>query len=157
MTTKADVSSANWAALVDAGPAIARAVAASAGSSGQTEQELEAFIEFLSESGAATDRGTVVGELLADVGGRLATGTPAPDGDAYMNGLELARRAGAIAAVELEPDEARAVRAWYLAAATRVARAAREGGIAGLGGSDISAWERETLQTIADALGVSEE
>jgi hypothetical protein len=34
-----------------------------------------------------------------------------------------------------------------------VAEAAREGGVLGIGATDVSTWERETLQSIADALG----
>ena len=73
-----------------------------------------------------------------------------------MDGLEQARRAGALIAVELDPAEATAVRAWYLAGAQRVAAAAKEGGVLGIGGADISTWEQETLQAIADALGADQ-
>jgi hypothetical protein len=153
LTSKADISLGNWAALVDAAPAIARAVSASAGRAGQSVGELDAFVQFVSD--AAVDGGGpgLLDQLVADVSGRLAAGIPPVSGDVYADGLELARRAGAIVAVELEPEEATAVRAWYLASARRVAEAAREGGLLGIGASEVSAWERETLQAIADALG----
>ena len=154
MTTKADISPGNWAALVSAAPAIARAVSASAGSTGQSERELDAFVQFVSDAatGAGGDGG-ILEALVADVSGALAAGVDSATGDAYMEGLEQARRAGAIVAVEMEPGEATAVRAWYLAAAARVAASAREGGVLGLGGEDVSTWEHETIQGIADALG----
>ena len=152
MTTKADISLANWAALVDAAPAIARAVSASGGSAGRSVQELDAFIQFVSDStgGPGED---LVEQLSADVAGRLAAGIKPSGDDAYTEGLEQARRAGAIVAVELDPAEATALRAWYLAGAQRVAAAAKEGGVLGIGGADVSSFERETLQAIADALG----
>ena len=153
MSTKADISSANWAALVDAAPAIARAVASSAGGSSQSVAELDAFVQFVSDAAVASDGQGLLDQLVADVSGRLAAGVPPVGGDAYMDGLELARKAGAIVAVELEPDEATAVRAWYLAAAARVAKSVREGGVLGIGSTDVSTWERETIQSIADALG----
>lgn len=153
MTTKSDITPASWAALVDAGPAIARAVAASAGSAGQSGQELNAFIHFVSDSATDLAGQGILDRLVADISGRLAAGVPPVQSDVYMEGLEQARRAGAIVAVELEPAEAAAVRAWYLMAATLVARAAREGGVLGIGATDVSRWERETLQAIADALG----
>lgn len=153
MTTKADVSPGNWAALVSAGPAIARAVSASAGSTDRSEAELDAFVQFVSDAAAGASGDDLLGQLVADVANRLAVGVDPVSGDAFAEGLEQARRAGAILAVELEPGEATAIRGWYLAAATRVARAAREGGILGIGASDVSTWERETIQSIADALG----
>jgi hypothetical protein len=153
MTTKSDISVGNWAALVDAAPSIARAVAASAGGTSQSEGELDAFVQFVSDAAVASDGAGVLDQLVADVNSRLAAGVEPPAGDVYMEGLEQARRAGAIIAVELQPGEATAVRAWYLAAASRVAQAAKEGGVLGIGSSDVSTWERETLQAIAEALG----
>jgi hypothetical protein len=153
MTTKADITPANWAALVDAAPAIARAVSAAAGPTSRTEHELDAFVQFVSDAGTQGGAGGLLDQLVADVAARLATGVETPTGDAYMDGLEQARRAGAVLAVEVEPEEAIAVRAWYLEAGRRVAAAAREGGVLGIGGKDVSAWERDTARAIADALG----
>jgi hypothetical protein len=153
MTTKADISPGNWAALVSAAPAIARAVSASSGSTGQSEGELDAFVQFVSDAAVSAGDQDVLGQLVGDISNILAVGVDSVGGDAYMEGLEQARRAGAILAVELDPAEAAAVRAWYLDAARRVAEAAREGGVLGIGATDVSTWERETLQSIADALG----
>jgi hypothetical protein len=154
VSTKADVSAANWAVLVHAAPSIARAVSAAAGSTGQSEQELDAFVQFVSNSGGAHDDPSVLGQLVADVNTLLTTGVPPVSGDAHMEGVEQARRAGAIVAVELEPAEADAIRAWYLAGAQAVAAAAREGGVLGIGAVDVSPWERDIIRSIADALGV---
>jgi hypothetical protein len=153
MTTKSDVSPGNWAALVSAGPAIARAVSASAGSTDRSEAELGAYVEFVSDAAIGASGEDVLGQLVADVSNLLAVGVEPVSGDAFAEGLEQSRRAGAILAVELEPDEATAIRGWYLAAASRVAQAAREGGVLGIGASDVSTWERETIQSIAEALG----
>jgi hypothetical protein len=153
MTTKADIAPGNWAALVSAAPAIARAVSASSSSTGQSEGELDAFVQFVSDAAVSAGDQDVLGQLVGDISNLLAVGVDPVGGDAYMEGLEQARRAGAILAVELEPGEAGAVRAWYLEAARRVAEAAREGGVLGIGATDVSTWERETLQAIADAIG----
>ncbi len=155
MTSKPDISPGNWAALVSAAPAIARAVSASAGSTGQSEAELDAFVQFVSDATVSHDGRDVLGQLVGDVGNLLAIGVEPVSGDPYMEGLEQARRAGAIVAVELEPSEAVAIRAWYLAAAQRVAEAASEGGVLGIGSTDVTTWERETIQAIADALGAN--
>lgn len=153
MSTKADLSPTNWAALVAAAPAIARAVSASSGSSKQSETELNAFVQFVSDAAAGAGDGDILGQLVSDIGSLLAVGVEPVSGDALTDGLEQARRAGAIVAVELEPAEADAIRAWYLAAAHAVAAAAREGGLLGIGATDVSTWERQTIQSIADALG----
>lgn len=153
MTTKSDISPGNWAALVSAGPAIARAVSASSGSASQSERELDAFVQYVSGAAVAADGESVLAALVTDVGNLLAVGVEPVAGDAYTEGLEQARRAGAIVAVELEPEEADAVRTWYLDAARRVAAAASDGGVLGIGSKDVSTWERETIQSIADALG----
>lgn len=153
MSTKSDLSPVNWAALVAAAPAIARAVSASAGSTDNSETELDAFIQFVSDAAAGAGADGVLGQLVSDVNALLAVGVPPSSGDAFSDGLEQARRAGAIVAVELEPAEADAIRAWYLAAAQAVAAAASEGGILGIGATDVSTWERQTIQSIADALG----
>lgn len=153
MTTKADLSAPNWAALVAAAPAIARAVSASSASSGHSETELHAFVQFVSDAAAGAGTDDVLGQLVSDVSALLAVGVEPVSGDAHTDGLEQARRAGAIVAVELDPAEADAVRAWYLSAAQAVATAAREGGVLGIGSTDVSTWERQTIQSIADALG----
>ena len=155
MTTKADISPANWAALVDAAPAIARAVAASAGSAADSETELGAFIEFVATGADEAGAQGLVDQLVMDVRGRLASGGLPAGADAYMDALELARRAGAILAVEVDAGEATAIRAWYLAAAMRVARASREGGVLGVGSQEVSSRERETIAAIADALAAA--
>jgi hypothetical protein len=153
MTAKADISPANWAALVDAGPAIARAVSASGGGTRQSEQELAAFIAYVGE--AAIDHGTesLLGQLIGDVAARLAIGVAPAEGDVYADGLEKARKAGAILAVEADAEEGQAIRTWLLAAARKVAAVAKDGAVLGIGGAEVSDWERETIQSIADALG----
>jgi hypothetical protein len=155
MTTKSDVSPGNWAALVSAGPAIARAVSASAGSTDRSEAELDAYVQFVSDAATGASGDDLLGQLVEDISNLLAVGVAPVSGDAFAEGLEQSRRAGAILAVELEPGEATAIRGWYLAAASRVAQAAREGGILGIGSTDVSTWERETIQSIADALGAN--
>lgn len=153
MTSKADISVGNWAALVDAAPAIARAVSASGGNADRSVKELDAFIQFVSDAATGGQGGALVEQLIADISGRLAAGVEPASSDAYTDGLELARRAGAILAVEVEPNEATGIRAWYLAAASRVAEAARDGGVLGIGSTEVSDWERDTLQALAEALG----
>jgi hypothetical protein len=147
-----------WLELTDAAPAIARAVASVSGSAGQSEVELDAFLTLLHETGdAQSDAGSnLLGRLVSDVKGRLAGGISMPETDAMTDGQQAARKAGAL--LEIYPDaaQAREVRLWLLDVARRVAQSARDGGVFGIGGQEISSAESDTLLSIGDALGLSE-
>jgi hypothetical protein len=157
MSERRAFTSEQWQALVDAPPAIARAVASVAGSAGQTETELGAFLELVDQA-AADAPGGLLGALVGDVHGRLAGGLPPePRPDPFMDGLEAARRAGAILSVQADPADAARVRAWLLSVAQVVASAAREGSVLGIGGEQVSHREEQTIAAIRDALGVGSE
>jgi hypothetical protein len=155
MTNRESFSQEQWLALVEAGPAIARAIASTAGSSGQSETELGAFVQLVEQAAADAPAG-LLGDIVADTYGRLAGGLPdARSADPYMGGIEAARRAGAILDVQADPAEAQRARAWYLSIAQRVAEATHEGGVLGIGGEQVSQFEREAIKAIADALGAT--
>jgi len=106
MTDRQAFTQEQWLALVEAAPAIARAVASTAGSAGQSESELGAFIQLVEQAAADAPIG-LLGAVVGDTYGRLAGGLPAPDrSDLYMAGIEAARRAGAILDVQADPSEA---------------------------------------------------
>lgn len=145
-----------WQALLDTAPAIARAVAATAGSAGETRTELSAFIDMVAEADS-DNPGGLLGAIIADLYGRLAGGMPDDRaGEPYMHGLEAARVAGAILSAEADPVEGREAAAWFLLVANRVAQAAREGAFLGIGGQRVSVHETEAIAAIRDALGISE-
>lgn len=146
-----------WQQLVEAAPAVARAVSAAAGSRGKTELELEAFLRLLEETRNDTDGHGLLGELTADIHSRLSTGTLGLQvDDVVADGIHAARQAGALLGIEDDEHDARAVRYWLMEVARTVASASREGGILGIGGRDVSAPEQETMAAIADALGMTE-
>jgi len=149
-----------WRDLTDAPPAIARAVAVVSGSAAQSEVELDAFLSLLQETAAGhggDGDGTLLTRLVADVQGRLAGGAvAAPDTDAMTDGLQAARRAGALLEIYPDAGQAREVRLWLLDVARRVAQSARDGGMLGIGSQQISNAESDTLLAITDALGLSE-
>jgi hypothetical protein len=146
-----------WQQLQEAGPAIARAVAAAAGSAGQTEAELESFLRLVDRTQTDSTDPELLGQLISEVHTLIAAGSlAAPTEDAIADGIHAARRAGAVLAVVADEQDARAVRLWLLDVARTVAQAAREGGILGLRSEDVSGPERETIAAISDALGLSE-
>lgn len=145
-----------WQALLDAAPAIARAVAATAGSAGETHTELGAFIDMVAEADS-DNPGGLLGAIISDLYGRLAGGTPEDRaGEPYMHGLEAARMAGAILSAEADALEGRQTAAWFLLVAKRVAEAASEGGFLGIGGQRVSPHETEAIAAIRDALGIGQ-
>jgi hypothetical protein len=154
MTRRTDFTTDQWLTLLDAGPAIARAVANVAGSPGQTEDELEAFVDIVQDAASSETGDTLLGDLVTELSQRLATGSvPPPGSDVFYEGIETARRAGAILSVVAEPVHAEAIRDWLMRVAHQVAASAREGGILGLGGEDVSRPEVDAISEIAYALG----
>lgn len=149
-------SEQQWQRLVGAGPQIALAVAASSGSAKQSVAELDAFLRLVDETADESDGDDLLGRLAADTRAKVASGMLTGNTeDAIPNGIHAAREAGAILAVQADESEARALRQWLLQVAHTVASAAREGGMFGIGGEDVSKVERETMQDIADGLGAS--
>lgn len=144
--------------LLEAAPAIARAVAAAGGSGARTETELDAFIGLVDRTAHETSGDTLLGDLVGRLHSALSAGTVGPVGeDVISDGIHAARQAGAILAVLPDEAGAREVRLWLLQVANTVAAAAREGGLFGIGSEDVSRPERDTVGAIADALGVTGE
>jgi hypothetical protein len=156
MTRRSDFTSDQWATLLDAIPQAARAVASAAGSARQTEDELHEFIDLVEDSAAEEAGDLLLGDLVLDLHGMLAAGglaAPADPSTAYIGALETTRRAGAILSVVAEPVQAEAVRDWFAGAMLRVAAAAREGGVLGVGGTAISPGEQVVMSELAEAFG----
>jgi len=98
----------------------------------------------------------LLGALAAATRDKVASGMLAENADdAIPDGIQAAREAGAILAVVADDQQARAIRQWLLQVAHAVASAAREGGLLGIGGKQVSDIERETMAEIADGLGAS--
>ncbi len=153
-----DFSDHQWQRLVEAGPQIALAVAASSGSSAQSVSELDAFLRLVEETADDSDEGGLLGRLAGDTRSKIASGMLRGNtDDAIPDGIHAAREAGAILAVQADEQEVRVLRQWLLRVAHTVASAARDGGVLGLGGEDVSKVERETMAEIADGLGAQGE
>ena len=149
-----DFTEHQWQRLVEAGPQIALAVAASAGSAGQSEAELGAFLRLVDETADDSENAALLGKLAAAARDKVAAGLLTGNSDdAIPVGIHAAREAGAVLAVAAEENDARSIRQWLLQVAHTTAAAAREGGVLGIGGQDVSDRERETMESIADGLG----
>jgi hypothetical protein len=145
-----------WQRLAEAGPQIARAVAASAGRASQSEAELDAVLRLVDQTADESDGAGLLGALAAATRDKIAAGMLTQDPqNAIPDGIQAAREAGAILGVAADEQQARAIRQWLLQIAHTVAGAAREGGLFGIGGKQVSDLERETMADIADGLGAS--
>ncbi|HEX5823079.1 MAG TPA: hypothetical protein VFY18_01350, partial [Candidatus Limnocylindrales bacterium] len=103
---------------------------------------------------APRSRNELLSEVIDAVQDRLATGAPVGPADrAIMDGIEAARKAGAILSTMATPGDASAVRAWLLGVANEVSAAAREGGILGIGGAQVSEPESQLILELSEALG----
>lgn len=151
-----DFSDHQWQRLAEAGPQIALAVAASSGSPKQSVTELDAFLRLVDETADESEAAGLLGPLAAATRDKVASGMLTGNTeDAIPDGIQAAREAGAILAVQADEQEARALRQWLLEVAHTVASAARDGGVLGIGGQDVSKVEQETMAEIADGLGAT--
>jgi hypothetical protein len=156
MTRRTDFTSDQWATLLEAVPMAARAVASAAGHTRQTEDELHEFVDLVEDSAAEEAGDLLLGDLVLDLHGMLASGGVPGPGDpemAYINALETTRRAGAVLGVVADPIQAESVRDWFVRAMLRVAAAAREGGVLGIGATAISPGEQVVISELAEAFG----
>ena len=157
MSTHDQFTPEQWASVVDAAPAIARAVAASAGPAGESVRELVAFEQAVAATVPAGPGSDLLTELVQAVVDRIASGAPAGSPDrAVMDGIEAARKAGAVLDAMATVEGASAVRAWLIEMARVVASAGREGGILGIGGAMVSTPEEQTIEMLSEALGTFE-
>lgn len=156
MTRRTDFTSEQWATLLSAVPLAAQAVAAAAGSSRGSEDELHEFVDLVEDATGEPSGDQLLADLVADLHGQLASGGSPQPGDAetaYTDTLEVCRRAGAYLAVVADPVQADAVRAWTSRALWRVAVAAKEGGLLGIGAEAVSPAEDVVISELAEAFG----
>jgi hypothetical protein len=68
--------------------------------------------------------------------------------------IDSLRQVIALTAKKAKPDEAQGLNQWLVAAAQKVAEAAKEGGFLGFGGTQVSEPEAATIKELSTALGV---
>jgi hypothetical protein len=161
MTTKADFSEEEWATLVRS-PMVAGMAITLADPGGPIEvvKETSAVLKFAIGS-SGEQRDDLVGELARSMR-ELAEQRKNPVGDFKPRGAMAAKeildelsRANGIVSAKATPEEAEAYRAWILESAQRAADAAKEGGFMGFRAELVSEGEKEMLEQVRSALGMS--
>ena len=99
--------------------------------------------------------GTVVAEIIANAEDdqRGQTGKLSLD-EARAGALDACRAAAAAVESKASPEEAYEYKRWVLVVAEKVAAAAKEGGLFGFGGEQVSGAEVATINEIGEALKV---
>jgi hypothetical protein len=161
MTTKADFTEDEWATLVRS-PMVAGVAITLADPGGPIEvvKETSAVLKVVTSS-SSEERDDLVGELAREVRG-LAEQRKNPVGDFKPRGalagkeiVDEISRAGEIVSAKASPEEAEAFRAWIMESAQGAADAAKEGGFMGFHAERVSQGEKDMLEQLRSALGMS--
>ncbi|MET0613860.1 MAG: hypothetical protein ABW142_00320 [Thermoleophilaceae bacterium] len=160
MTTKADFTEDEWATLLRA-PIVAGMAITLADPGGPIEVVKETSAVLKVVTSASSERDDLVGELAREVRG-LAEQRKNPVGDFKPRGalagkeiVDEIARAGEIAGAKASPEDAEAFRAWIMECAQSAADAAKEGGFMGFHAERVSQGEKDMLEQLRSALGMS--
>jgi hypothetical protein len=158
MSTKADYTKEEWDLLVKS-PVMAAMAVIAASPSGPIGvlKEMFAVGKGLWEGAAEGTTNPLIGSLVADLkaGARPAMPTDRPQdlAQAKAQALGACREVAALLGRKA-PGEAEGFKRWLLGSAQRVAEAAKEGGLFGIGGVQVSEAEKTALAEVAQALGM---
>jgi hypothetical protein len=158
MANQTSFTRGEWDLLGDAPLAACAAIALSEPGGG--EREADAVLRGWREAADLFPDSELIQALVRelDPGTREATAPPESPGEPTFDAivdeaLDLCRRAVDLLAGRAAPEEIEDYQRFVLHLARRVAGAAAEGGVFGLGGEPVSRAERAVLREIADALG----
>jgi hypothetical protein len=154
MTKKADFNAEEWSTVVE-GPVLAGMRVVTADRGGTIRESLA-----MGQVYAQARKGRGDSELLDE----LVSSPPSMDqerlraaGDVAAASAERLREALAILEQKASPEEVDAYKRFVVNVAEAVAKAHKEGGFIGIGGTQVSASEQAALDEIAATLGTSAE
>jgi hypothetical protein len=160
MSVKDKFTPEEWKSLLKVPMLAAYAVAGAAPSKqGDFVKEMAAVAEgvFEGEQGAAKDSllGTVIADIVANAEDdkRGQTEKLSPD-EVKTRALDTCRAVAAALETKASPEEAYEYKRWVLVVAEKVASAAKEGGLFGFGGEQISGSEITTINEIGEAISI---
>ena len=122
-------------------------------------REMAAVAQGVSEGEQRAAGGSLLGAVIADIVADAEDGRSGPTervsaGDIRSRALEACRTANAALGAKVSAEEAYEYKRWVLAVAERVASAAKEGGLFGYGGEQVSGGEVAAINEIGEAIGV---
>jgi hypothetical protein len=157
VSTKADYTKEEWELIVKS-PVMASMAVIAASPSGPIGVLKEMFAVGKGLwAGAEGTTNPLIGAVVADLkaGARPAMPTERPQdlAQAKAQALDACREVAALLGRKA-PGEAEGFKRWLLGSAQGVAEAAKEGGVFGIGGVQVSEAEKTALAEVAQALGV---
>jgi hypothetical protein len=160
MTTKADYTAEEWELLRKAPLIMAAAVIVSdlSGSVG-VAREFLSMAQAVEETAQRHDANELVAALVADLQSPQGEHTEETEditdiAEARAKALAESREIAELLARKAPADEAEGFKRWMLSIAERVSKAAREGGVLGIGSKLVSEKETTMIDELAEALGV---
>jgi hypothetical protein len=159
MGIKEKFTTEEWRALLKAPMLVSYAIAGSAPSDEEGFiQEMSAVADAIFEGGEAASKDSLVSEVVANIVANAEDNERGQTekisvGDTKERALANCREVATLLQTKASPGDADDYKRWLLAVAQRVASAAKEGGIFGFGGSQVSKSEVATINEIAAALG----
>ena len=160
MSVRAKFTPGEWRSLLSA-PMLAAYAVAGAAPSKQDDfvREMAAVAGAVAEGEGRAPGDSLLGAVIADIVANAEDGRSGPAekvSPAEIRGraLETCRAAAAALGTKVGAEEAYEYKRWVLVVAQRVASAAKEGGLFGFGGEQVSGGEVAAINEIGEAIGV---
>ena len=160
MSVKDKFTPDEWNGLLKAPMLAAHAVAGAAPSKQEDfVREMAAVAEGVVDGEQRAAKDSLLAAVIADIvanaeDDRRGQTEKLSVGEIRGRALETCRAAAAALGTKVSPEEAYEYKRWVLLVAQKVAAAAKEGGVFGFGGEQISGGEVATINEIGEAIGI---
>lgn len=160
MSVKDKFTPDEWKSLISA-PMLAAYAVAGAAPSKQDDfiREMSAAADGIAEAEGRAARDSVLGAVIADIVANAGDDQrgqteKVSSGEVKDRALQVCRSAAAALAAKVSVEEAYEYKRWVLVVAEKVASAAKEGGIFGFGGDQVSGSEIATINELGEAISI---
>lgn len=160
MSVKDKFTPEEWKSLLRA-PMLAGYAVAGAAPSRQEDfvREMAALADGIADEERRASKDSLLGAVVADIiadaeDGRRGPAEKVPVGEVRGRALDACRAAAGVLDAKADPQEAYEYKRWVLVVAERVAAAAKEGGLFGFGGEQVSGEEVAAINDIGEALRI---
>lgn len=160
MSVKDKFTPEEWKTLLRA-PMLAAYAVAGAAPSRQEDfvKEMAAVAEGIVEGERRAAAGSLLGAVVADIIADAEDGRRGPTEELSLEAvrrraLDTCRAVAGVLRAKATPEEAYEYKRWVLVVAEKVAAAAKEGGLFGFGGEQISGGEVATINELGEAIEI---
>lgn len=160
MGVKDNFTAEEWRSLLRA-PLLAGYAVAGAAPSRQDDfvREMAALADGIAEGERRAVKDSLLGAVVADIiadaeDDRRGQTEKLSAGEVRGRALDACRAAAAVLRLKASPEESYEYKRWVLVVAERVASAAKEGGLFGFGGEQVSGTEVTTINELGEAIEI---